>query len=177
VVLALNEGHLEAAEAAIKRAEEIGTSSEGLAFMRENTERARATFAGAGDLVFPSNDRDRFAAYRSAGIAVAGGWVGGLLVLTLAGSILSALALRSARQPVMVSTGESAGLSRTVRSAYRFVLWASCAYYYISIPLLFLFVLGLGGVMVYGLLASGHIPLKLVLFIIGITFFHISGQF
>ena len=47
------------------------------------------------------------------------------------------------------------------------MLWLCCAYYYLSIPILILSVVGAGGAAVLGILASGYIPIKLLVIIGG----------
>ena len=46
----------------------------------------------------------------------------------------------------------------------------SCAVYYVSLPLLLVFVAGGGGALIYGMFAVGHVPIKLVA-IIGLIVF------
>ena len=46
------------------------------------------------------------------------------------------------------------------------MLWLSCAYYYVSLPLVALSVVFAGGGIVYGFLAVGSMPVKLVLIIV-----------
>jgi Zn-dependent protease with chaperone function len=50
-----------------------------------------------------------------------------------------------------------------LRSIYKAVLWASCAYYYLSIPLVLATVVLAGGGFVYMFVMLGWIPIKLVL--------------
>lgn len=97
---------------------------------------------------------------------VAGAWAAAFLVLLLLGSLLSRAALRaSARAPAQAS-GENVGLELGLRRAYRAVLWLSCAFYYLSVPLVLVAVVALGGGALYGFFALGRIPIKLVLFLV-----------
>jgi len=89
-------------------------------------------------------------------------WLVGLLALFVVGSLLSSAALRAARQPP-VRSGEPIGLAGGLRRAYRAVLWWSCVYYYLSIPIVLAVVVLAGGGAIYGFLSIGRVPIKLVL--------------
>ena len=54
------------------------------------------------------------------------------------------------------------GFDAVLRKIYWFILWLSCAYYYISIPVLLILVVGAGGGIIYGFFSLGRIPIKLV---------------
>jgi Zn-dependent protease with chaperone function len=97
--------------------------------------------------------------------AIAAGWALGLLLLLGVGAALSGITLRAAARIARSPAGEPAGGSRLLRSAYAAVLGLSCAYYYLSIPLVLVAVIALGGGALYGLLAVGHVPVKLLLLI------------
>jgi asparagine N-glycosylation enzyme membrane subunit Stt3 len=45
------------------------------------------------------------------------------------------------------------------------VLWASCLYYYVSIPIVLALVVVGGGGLIYAFFAIGHVPIKLVLIV------------
>jgi Zn-dependent protease with chaperone function len=62
--------------------------------------------------------------------------------------------------------GQAAGLSGGVRRAYAAVLSLCCTFYYASIPIVLLLVLGVAGGLLYGIFALGHIPVKLVALIV-----------
>lgn len=96
---------------------------------------------------------------------VGGAWIGLLLVLLLAGLILSRLALRAARRPPEGADGTVRGFDATLRRAYAAVLWLCCGYYYVSIPILILLVLGVGGGVLYAFFWIGRIPIKLALIV------------
>jgi len=104
-------------------------------------------------------------------VGVHGGliWIGGMLALLIVGWILSALTMRAARRaPSSPGGAEARGFDAVLRKIYWFILWLSCAYYYISIPVLLLLVVGAGGGIIYGFFSLGRIPIKLVA-IIGIV--------
>lgn len=98
-------------------------------------------------------------------IGVYGGllWIGGIIALLIVGWILSALTMRAARRaPSSPGGGVAKGLDAVLRKIYWFILWLSCAYYYISIPVLLILVVGAGGGIIYGFFSLGRIPIKLV---------------
>jgi hypothetical protein len=97
---------------------------------------------------------------------ILGGWIAVFLLLLALGAGLSRAALRAASRAPEQASGEFVGLDRKLRQAYRFVLWLSCAFYYVSLPLVLLVVVGLGGGIVYGFWELGRIPIKLVLIIV-----------
>jgi Zn-dependent protease with chaperone function len=93
-------------------------------------------------------------------------WLGGLLVLLLAGLGLSATVIRRARQVPNSADGRVAGLDALLRRLYAGVLWISCAYYYVSMPLLVVLVLAMTGGLIYSFFVLGHVPIKLALLIV-----------
>ena len=100
-------------------------------------------------------------------IAWAGGlWLGGLLVLLAAGAFLSGAVLREAATLPSQASGRAQAGGASLKKAYAVVLWLSCAYYYVSLPLVALSVVLAGGGIVYGFLAVGTVPVKLVLIIV-----------
>jgi len=102
----------------------------------------------------------------AAGILIAWGAV--LALLLFAGTVLSAITLRRARQ---MATDRHHGDSRgagALRKVYAAVLWLTCAVYYLSLPLVVLLVVaGAYGIWL-GFVAMGQIPIKLA-FIVGLT--------
>lgn len=97
------------------------------------------------------------------GLAV---WVGSLLVLLLVGWILSRATLRAAQRVPAQPGGRAAGGDRFLRGLYKAVLWLSCLYYWLSIPIIALLVVAAGGGVIYAFLALGRIPVKLVIVVV-----------
>lgn len=93
-------------------------------------------------------------------------WAGGLLLLLLSGMALSRATLRSAARMPTAGTGEAAGFDLALRHLYKGVLWLSCLYYWISMPVVALLVLVVGGGAIYGIFALGYVPIKLVVIIV-----------
>lgn len=97
---------------------------------------------------------------------ILGAWAALFLSLLGMGVVLSRAALRAAARAPEQASGEFTGLDRKLRQAYRLVLWLSCAFYYLSLPLVLVSVVGLGGAIVYGFWELGRIPIKLVLIVV-----------
>jgi Zn-dependent protease with chaperone function len=138
------------AEARIRRAEAAGLPADAAADARRALDRARPWWPKL---------------LRLAGLA-AGAWVAGVLLLVVAGALLSLAALRAAQRVATVQTGDFVGLEARLRRAYRAVLWVCCVYYYLSIPLVLVAVVGVGAGLIYGLFAAGYVPLKLVALVV-----------
>jgi Zn-dependent protease with chaperone function len=91
------------------------------------------------------------------------GWLAGFALLLGVGALLSAAAMRAARRVPTEPTGHARGFDAWLRRTYRVVLWLTCAYYYASLPVVALLVVGMGAGAVYASLAMGVIPIKLLL--------------
>jgi Zn-dependent protease with chaperone function len=97
-------------------------------------------------------------------------WMASLLLLFSLGALLSAATLRAAGRVPARSSGEAQGSDAFLRRVYKAILWLSCAYYWVSIPLIVLAVVGLGGGLLYLFLEIGRIPIKLALIIVVLMF-------
>ncbi len=104
---------------------------------------------------------------RWAGYALAGAlaWALGLVVLFGVGQVLSHATLRTLRDQKGASAELDPG-TRRIRSIYGFVILVTSIYYYISIPIIIVGVVGLGGGLIYASFAMGYVPIKLVLLIL-----------
>ena len=88
-------------------------------------------------------------------------WALGLVTLFVLGGILSKGTLKeleTADPETLVSPEHD-----KLRSVYRKVINIAGLYYYISVPVVILLILGLSGAIVYGLMMGGTVPVKLVL--------------
>lgn len=109
---------------------------------------------------------------RATGWTIAGGaawtiglWIGGLIALFLLGFALSKATLRQVERSdpnVPISPAE-----HRLRRIYRGVLNVAGIYYYISLPIVLVLVIGAVALAVYGCLLAGWLPIKLLL-ILGI---------
>ena len=141
---------------------------------------ARANIARAKALGLPSETYDQFMGWveqsRSPvdryGLAVAivlGVWLAGFLLFLVVGTTLSHAALEASKRVPQVATGQAVGMDSLLRQAYQSVLWACCAYYFVSIPVVIGTVLLAGGGLVYLMVMSGHIPVKLLIIVVILT--------
>jgi Zn-dependent protease with chaperone function len=90
-------------------------------------------------------------------------WLVGFALLLGAGALLSHATLRTTSRVSEAADGHARGFESALRRMYRVVLLATCAYYYASLPIVALVVLGCAGGLVYACLVIGTIPIKLVL--------------
>ncbi len=160
-LLPMLRGDLALAESRLEKARAAGMSPELYAQLAEATRDARPMMpgfvTGLPGLV------------RTAGI-VGGVWLGLLVLLLGTGAILSQLTLRNASRLPSVQSGESVGIDAALRKLYRIVLWLCSAYYYVSIPLVLLAVVGLGGGILYAFFAAGRIPIRLLIIVVIVVF-------
>lgn len=145
-MLAMVEGRFKDADSRIARAEALGAPADMMAALRKH--RAESEEAATPWLVR--------AASLFARAAVA--WAIGLLLLAFAGYLASVVTLRKLEG----DKDPTAGVS-SVRSAYRVIVWIGAAYYYVSLPLVFVLVLGAAGGVTVLCLSIGIIPVKLLL--------------
>jgi hypothetical protein len=85
---------------------------------------------------------------RLAGFILAG-WLLGLLMLFLAGSLLSWMSVRTIHRPTHSPSLKIARAERLVRSLYQMVIILTSAYYYLSILLIILLVVGTSAGLIY----------------------------
>ncbi|HKC14211.1 MAG TPA: M48 family metallopeptidase, partial [Vicinamibacteria bacterium] len=145
-VVAMSDRDWDAAYGALEQARRLGLPEAQYASMKANTARARGPIP----------------VILRASVVALTGWALGLAALLGLGLVLSWVAMRVAQRPPTVQTGEFLGLTGGLRSAYRAVLWVSCLYYYISIPIVLAVVVITGGGLIYAFFAMGHVPIKLV---------------
>src|SRR5262249_15253411 len=101
-------------------------------------------------------------------------WLAGLVLLLGAAWILSRITLKAvSRVPAGVDGmgpgGEVEGVTASLRRVYRVVLWLCCAYYYLSLPIVFAGLLILGGGLLYTILRAGQVPVKLLVIVAVVT--------
>ena len=149
---AANEGRFDDAEAELERAHTLGLPEEIYKGMHGQLEEAAPTAPK----------------YLRRGGLTLGSWFAVFGILFVAGSLLSASALRASSRLPAKGGGHPHWVEAALRRMYRVVLWISCGFYYVSLPLLAAFMvlaaLGIG----YGFLAVGRIPVQLLL-VVGIA--------
>jgi Zn-dependent protease with chaperone function len=148
MILAASEGRHDEAEGHLQRARDRGALSE---------EQYGSMLKSLGD------SRPLLSKITPWVLPVGGTWIGALLVLLAAGWILSRVALRAAQKPPSGAEGAVTGFDASLRRLYQAVLWLSCGYYYLSIPILILLVLAAGGGVIFAFFWVGQIPIKLVI--------------
>jgi Zn-dependent protease with chaperone function len=146
-----NEGSFDAAIAELKTAESLGLPPEATSQVLAAIKTAKIEqYFGLGD-------------YFSYALYLVGAWILGLIILFVAGKILSAKTLRSIENsdPNDITGGGQAGL----RGIYKKLIAFAGIYYYISQPVvMFLVVVAAGGIILF-FFWVGQIPIKLVLII------------
>lgn len=147
-IVAATDEHWVRAEKEIKLAEKFGLSAE-----------ATRQFLDAGVHSSAST-------WRIIGITgwTVGIWASGLLFLFGFGFLLSKITLRQAAAAdvtIAVGSGE-----QRLRRIYRTVLNLAGVYYYISLPIVLVLVVGVCGAICYGFLLIGRVPIKLTALLI-----------
>lgn len=96
-------------------------------------------------------------------------WGIGFFLLFIMGSILSKITLRTVEK--QASSGDtSLQKGNTLRKFYQILINTSGFYYYISLPVVLIIVLVGSGLLIYGSLAIGVIPIKLlIILVIGVA--------
>jgi hypothetical protein len=90
-------------------------------------------------------------------------WSVGLVLLFAVGKLLSTLTLRS----IGTGDGDAAITPReqSLRRIYRVLIQVAGTYYYVSLPIVLLLVLGGTAAVIYAFLMLGHVPVRLVVFL------------
>jgi len=91
-------------------------------------------------------------------------WVCGLLILFVAGKLFSKLTLRFIETADLNSSASPA--ESALRRYYRGLINVAGTYYYISVPVVVFLVLAVTAAIVYGFIALGRIPIKLVFILV-----------
>ncbi len=95
---------------------------------------------------------------------ITGIWIVGLLILFLLGKFFSGVTLGTIEKGELeTGTAHSGG---KLRAAYKKLIWAGSVYYYISLPVVLILVIGVTGGLIYLSLALGAIPVKLIFILV-----------
>ena len=159
VIRALSDGDAEAARTVVTQARTHGIASEQADALDDLIDANRPPLARALSLL---------------GRAL-GAWALLLVMMLAAGFALSRITLRTLARSPSGATGHPRGVEAWLRKAYRAVLWAASAYYYASIPLLIVVILGATAGAIYGVLAAGWIAPKLFILLAIVAFGSISA--
>ena len=145
------------------------------ALLEEDWTRAEAEIERARELGLPAEEADAFldgTGIRSRArnwryLSLAGyaslAWVVGLVALLLIGAALSRRTLSAIEAQSAEATGLPSGGMKLMRRVYGLVLSVASLYFYLSMPFVFLLVLGAAGGLLYAVITLGYIPVKLVL--------------
>ncbi len=145
-----NAGDWEEARLALDRAHDLGLSDDVYQGVSAELEAATPWHSGLG-------------AHVLTGSKVVAVWLLIFGALLLLGVLLSRATLTASRSmPTSVSVADAAPLSAGLRRAYAVVLWMSCGFYYLSLPLVVILVLAVAAGLIGGIFMIGYIPVKLV---------------
>lgn len=161
-VAATLDGRWEHAEEEIRNAERLGLPHE-----------AAENFLASG--VHTRANVWRYARYTAYLLAA---WVAGLVLLFAAGRVLSRRTLSSIEgaDPNVLTTDSE----RSLRRIYRALINCAGTYYYLSLPVVVVLVVGGTAAVIYGFMMIGRIPVKLVAFLViaaGVTIFKMVQSF
>ncbi|MNJ85775.1 Protease HtpX [compost metagenome] len=90
-------------------------------------------------------------------------WISGIVLLYLVGIILSRITLRSIEQQIKNNDLQA---SSKLRKVYKILINTAGFYYYISLPIIVVLVLAIGGGLLFGMLSAGIIAFKLVIIVV-----------
>jgi Zn-dependent protease with chaperone function len=148
--VAAREGNWDSAFAALDRAHAAGLPDESYASMRKNLRSAQPFYLR----------------WWKPALFTLLAWFAGFGILLSIGAIMSRMAVRAAKESPTDPTGIATGLSGGLRRAYAGVIALSAIFYYLSIPIVILLVLGLGAAIIYACFAAGTIPIKVVILVV-----------
>jgi Zn-dependent protease with chaperone function len=92
-------------------------------------------------------------------------WIGLALVLVAAGFALSRLTLAEAEGALQNPAASASSRDSRLHKAYAGVLWMCCAYYYLSVPLVLLSVVGIAAAIILVFFYIGYLPIKLMVIV------------
>ena len=92
-------------------------------------------------------------------------WIAGLFLLFLLGKVLSGITLRSIENKN--TSMEKSSMGQALRAIYRVLINIGGVYYYISLPIILILVLGLVVALFYLFMLAGRMPIQLML-VVGI---------
>ncbi|MBI2512923.1 MAG: M48 family metalloprotease [Opitutae bacterium] len=120
----------------------------------------------AAENFLASGVRSRATAWRAvrASLWTVAAWAGGLALLYVVGFALSRATLRQIERSDPAVAVNPAELR--LRKIYRSVLNVAGVYYYISLPIVAVIVVGLAAALIYGFLVAGRIPIKLAVIVV-----------
>lgn len=100
------------------------------------------------------------------GLYILAGWLVGLGLLFLLGALLSRQTLKTVDREMLSGAFEINGKEQILRALYRAVIAITSVYFYLSVPILILSVVGVVAGIIYLFLVIGQIPVTLAIFIL-----------
>lgn len=100
------------------------------------------------------------------GLYALAGWLVGLLLLFFVGWLLSRQTLKAVNREMLSGTFEISSGEQTLRRIYRVIISITSVYFYLSIPILIVVVVGVVAGIIYLFFVIGQIPVKLALIIL-----------
>ncbi len=142
-ILAINDGSWKKAYRETKEAEQLGLPQEAVqALMDSGIEENSRKFR-----------------YFNGLFLVIGIWLAGLLLLFVFGKILSNITMMSLEQKD--ASGQFKKLGNTWRNIYKAIINIAGVYYYLSLPIIIILLIGLVAALVYAFLLIGRIPIQI----------------
>jgi Zn-dependent protease with chaperone function/tetratricopeptide (TPR) repeat protein len=167
---ALVDGDADGARASLARARAAGIPDEQYKGLSDAIGHAsEGGIAGIGEAggepSGPSMD------FLQAPLLFVGAWVAVMLLLLLAGWILSLITLRAADR--VAGSGQAGGdgteQERALRRIYKAVVLLCGVYFYVSVPVLCIAIVVTGGGLIWMFFAVGYLPIKLILIVAAIV--------
>lgn len=159
-ILAASTGDVTGAKREIRRANELGFPDEGMhAFIEDLETNVEAGSYG----VFDQQGNTGNWGMLGTVLWITLFWAIGFVLLFIIGRILSAITLRTIEK--QLAQGDLQSGSK-LRRFYKTLITISGFYYYISLPVILVLVLFIGGGAIYAFFALGHIPIKLVVILV-----------
>lgn len=158
-ILAANDGNQEKATKEIRIANKLGLPDEEMMlFLATNADSAKHD--SDNSLVSSSNTIWSFLDILLVVVIV---WISGIVLLYLIGIILSMVTLRSIEQQIK---NNNLHASSRLRKVYKILINTAGFYYYISLPIIVVLVLAIGGGLLFGMLSAGIIAFKLIIIVV-----------
>ncbi|WP_343636257.1 M48 family metalloprotease [Fluviicola sp.] len=158
-ILAANNGDPQKADKEIRIANKLGLPNEEMnAFLAAN-----ADYTPYNPDTGPSSTESAIWNFLDILFVIVIAWISGIVLLYLVGIILSMITLRSIEQQIKNNDLQA---SSRLRKVYKILITTAGFYYYVSLPIIVVLVLAIGGGLVFGMLSAGIIAFKLVIIIV-----------
>lgn len=158
-ILAANDGDQKKAEKEIRTANRMGLPDQDMtAFLAANAEYVET----GSDSSFTSAESPIWNFLNILFVIVIV-WISGIVLLYLVGIILSMITLRSIEQQIKNNDLKA---NSNLRKFYKILINTAGVYYYVSLPIIVVLVLSIGGGLLFGMLSAGIIAFKLIIIVV-----------